>query len=58
LQKAPRIHGSHLDRKRLPPPADIKTEVFFILAASIPEKEGCLTNTQWSLTWPEGPGRV
>ena len=34
-----------------PPPADIKTEVFFIPAAAIPEKEGTLTNTQRLLQW-------
>ena len=32
-------------------PADIKTEVFFIPAASSPEKEGTLTNTQRLLQW-------
>ncbi len=34
-----------------PGPADIKTEVFFIPAASMPEKEGTLTNTQRLLQW-------
>jgi formate dehydrogenase major subunit len=34
-----------------PPPADIKTEVFFIPAAASPEKEGSLTNTQRLLQW-------
>jgi formate dehydrogenase major subunit len=34
-----------------PPPADIKTEVFFIPAAAAPEKEGTLTNTQRMLQW-------
>ena len=34
-----------------PPPADIKTEVFFIPAAAAPEKEGSLTNTQRLLQW-------
>jgi formate dehydrogenase major subunit len=34
-----------------PPPADIKTEVFFIPAASSPEKDGTLTNTQRLLQW-------
>ncbi len=34
-----------------PPPADIKTEVFFIPAAASPEKEGSLTNTQRMLQW-------
>ena len=34
-----------------PPPADIKTEVFFIPAAAAPEKEGSLTNTQRMLQW-------
>ena len=32
-------------------PADIKTEVFFIPAASAPEKDGTLTNTQRLLQW-------
>jgi formate dehydrogenase major subunit len=34
-----------------PPPADIKTEVFFIPAAAAPEKEGSLTNTQRLIQW-------
>jgi formate dehydrogenase major subunit len=34
-----------------PPPSDIKTEVFFIPAASAPEKEGSLTNTQRLIQW-------
>jgi formate dehydrogenase major subunit len=34
-----------------PPPADVKTEVFFIPAASHVEKEGTLTNTQRLLQW-------
>ena len=34
-----------------PPPGDIKTEVFFIPAASMPEKEGTLTNTQRLIQW-------
>jgi formate dehydrogenase major subunit len=34
-----------------PPPADIKTEVFFIPAAGHVEKEGSLTNTQRMLQW-------
>ena len=34
-----------------PPPADIKTEVFFIPVAASPEKEGSLTNTQRVLQW-------
>ena len=34
-----------------PPPADIKTEVFFLPAAAAPEKEGSLTNTQQMLQW-------
>ena len=34
-----------------PPPADIKTEVFFLPAAAAPEKEGSLTNTQRMLQW-------
>jgi formate dehydrogenase major subunit len=34
-----------------PPPADIKTEVFFLPAAAAPEKEGTLTNTQRMLQW-------
>jgi formate dehydrogenase major subunit len=34
-----------------PPPADIKTEVFFLPAAAAPEKEGSLTNTQRLLQW-------
>ena len=34
-----------------PPPAEIKTEVFFIPAAAAPEKEGSLTNTQRLLQW-------
>ena len=34
-----------------PPPADIRTEVFFIPAAGSPEKDGTLTNTQRLLQW-------
>ena len=34
-----------------PPPAEIKTEVFFIPAAAAPEKEGSFTNTQRLLQW-------
>ncbi|MDB5309408.1 MAG: formate dehydrogenase [Gemmataceae bacterium] len=34
-----------------PPPAEIKTEVFFLPAAAAPEKEGSLTNTQRMLQW-------
>ncbi len=34
-----------------PPPSEIKTEVFFIPAASSPEKEGTLTNTQRLIQW-------
>jgi formate dehydrogenase major subunit len=34
-----------------PPPADIKTEVFFLPAAAAPEKEGSLTNTQRMIQW-------
>ena len=34
-----------------PPPADIKTEVFFIPAAANPENDGTLTNTQRLLQW-------
>src|SRR3989440_3433558 len=34
-----------------PPPADVRTEVFFIPAAAAPEKEGSLTNTQRVLQW-------
>jgi formate dehydrogenase major subunit len=34
-----------------PPPGDIKTEVFFIPAASAVEKEGSFTNTQRLLQW-------
>jgi len=34
-----------------PPPADIKTEVFFLPAAAAPEKEGSLTNTHRVLQW-------
>jgi formate dehydrogenase major subunit len=34
-----------------PPPADVKTEVFFLPAAAAPEKEGSLTNTQRLLQW-------
>jgi len=34
-----------------PPPEEVKTEVFFIPAASSPEKEGSLTNTQRLLQW-------
>ena len=34
-----------------PPPAEIKTEVFFFPAAAAPEKEGSLTNTQRLIQW-------
>ncbi len=34
-----------------PPPADIKTEVFFMPAAAAPEKDGSFTNTQRLLQW-------
>src|ERR1051326_6802605 len=34
-----------------PDPKSIKTEVFFLPAASSPEKEGSLTNTQRLLQW-------
>jgi formate dehydrogenase major subunit len=34
-----------------PPPSEVKTEVFFIPAASAPEKNGTLTNTQRLLQW-------
>ena len=34
-----------------PPPAQVKTEVFFIPAAASPEKDGTLTNTQRLLQW-------
>ena len=34
-----------------PPPSEIKTEVFFIPAASSPEKDGTLTNTQRLIQW-------
>ena len=34
-----------------PSPSEIKTEVFFIPAASMPEKEGSLTNTQRLIQW-------
>ena len=34
-----------------PPPAAVKTEVFFFPAAAAPEKEGSLTNTQRMLQW-------
>ncbi len=34
-----------------PPPEEIKTEVFFIPAATIVEKEGSLTNTQRLIQW-------
>ena len=46
-----------------PPPAEIKTEVFFIPAAPITEKEGSFTNTQRLVQWhdkavdPEGDCR-
>ena len=46
-----------------PPPADIKTEVFFFPAAAAPEKDGSLTNTQRLIQWhgkaldPLGDGR-
>lgn len=34
-----------------PPPEEVGTEVFFIPAASSPEKEGTLTNTQRLIQW-------
>jgi formate dehydrogenase major subunit len=34
-----------------PPPSDIKTEIFFLPAATGPEKDGTLTNTQRLLQW-------
>src|SRR5206468_2366109 len=34
-----------------PPPSEVKTEVFFIPAASIASKEGSFTNTQRLLQW-------
>ncbi len=34
-----------------PPPADVKTEVFFIPAAAAPEKDGSFTNTQRLIQW-------
>lgn len=34
-----------------PPPADIKTEVFFLPAAATSEKDGTFTNTQRLLQW-------
>ena len=34
-----------------PPPEEVSTEVFFIPAASSPEKEGTLTNTQRLIQW-------
>ncbi len=34
-----------------PPPAEVGTEVFFFPAASMPEKEGSVTNTQRLLQW-------
>jgi formate dehydrogenase major subunit len=34
-----------------PPPSEIKTEVFFFAAATAPEKDGTLTNTQRLLQW-------
>jgi formate dehydrogenase major subunit len=34
-----------------PPPAEVKTEVFFLPAAAAPEKDGSLTNTQRMLQW-------
>jgi anaerobic selenocysteine-containing dehydrogenase len=39
------------DDPKGPPSSDIKTEVFFIPAASSPEKDGTLTNTQRLLQW-------
>lgn len=33
------------------PPAEVKTEVFFLPAAAAPEKDGTLTNTQRLLQW-------
>jgi len=39
------------DDPKGPPPDQIKTEVFFIPAASMPEKEGTLTNTQRLVQW-------
>jgi len=34
-----------------PPPAEVKTEVFFFPCAAAPEKEGSFTNTQRLLQW-------
>jgi formate dehydrogenase major subunit len=39
------------DDPKGPPPAEIKTEVFFFPAASIAAKEGSFTNTQRLLQW-------
>ena len=39
------------DDPSAPPPQDIKTEVFFIPAASITAKEGTFTNTQRLIQW-------
>lgn len=39
------------DDPKGPPPDQVKTEVFFIPAASMPEKEGSLTNTQRLVQW-------
>ena len=47
----PRAPSSGRATRAAPPPADIKTEVFFIPAAAAPEKEGSLTNTQRMLQW-------
>jgi formate dehydrogenase major subunit len=38
---------------RVDDPASIKTEVFFIPAASIPEKDGTFTNTERLIQWHE-----
>jgi formate dehydrogenase major subunit len=51
------------DDPKGPPPGKIKTEVFFIPAASIAAKEGTFTNTQRLIQWhdravdPEGDSR-
>lgn len=39
------------DDPKGPPPSEVQTEVFFLPVASIPEKEGCFTNTQRLLQW-------
>jgi formate dehydrogenase major subunit len=51
------------DDPKGPPPGDVKTEVFFIPAASIAAKEGTFTNTQRLIQWhdkavdPDGDSR-